>query len=105
VTGTAEELDSELSSTIVGFVGSHLQMKNDLEKAKAKRDAASRAAQAEARAKSKTAGKKKPSKNGNQTACRNHQVRRACEARVGEDRELLRSTGAGGYPLSRNIRS
>ena len=54
VTGTAEELDAELSSTIVGFVGSHLQMKNTLEKAKAEMDAASKAAQAEARAKSKT---------------------------------------------------
>jgi PRTRC genetic system protein E len=54
VTGTAEELDSELSSTIVGFVGSHLQMRNTLEKAKAEMDAASKAAQAEARAKSKT---------------------------------------------------
>jgi PRTRC genetic system protein E len=58
VTGTAEELDAELSSTIVGFVGSHLQMKNTLEKAKAEMDAASKTAQAEARAKSKTAGKK-----------------------------------------------
>ena len=58
VTGTAEELDAELSSTIVGFVGSHLQMKNTLEKAKAEMDAASKAAQAEARAKSKTAGRK-----------------------------------------------
>lgn len=59
VTGTAEELDSELPSTIIGFVGSHLQMKNTLEKAKAEMDAASKAAQAEARAKSKAAiGKK-----------------------------------------------
>ena len=48
VTGTAEDLDAELSSTIVGFVGSHLQMKNTLEKAKADMDAASKAAQAEA---------------------------------------------------------
>jgi len=63
VTGTAEDLDAELSSTIVGFVGSHLQMKNTLEKAKAEMDAASKAAQAEARAKSKTAvGKKEPLK-------------------------------------------
>ena len=54
VTGTAEELDSELSSTIIGFVGSHLQMKNTLEKAKAEMEAASKAAQAEARSKSKT---------------------------------------------------
>ena len=53
VTGTAEDLDAELSSTIVGFVGSHLQMKNTLEKAKAEMDAASKAAQAEARARSK----------------------------------------------------
>jgi PRTRC genetic system protein E len=57
VTGTAEELDSELSSTIIGFVGSHLQMKNTLEKAKAEMDAASKAAQAEARAKSRTTAK------------------------------------------------
>ena len=57
VTGTAEDLDAELSSTIVGFVGSHLQMKNTLEKARAEMDAASKAAQAEARAKSKTPAK------------------------------------------------
>ena len=54
VTGSAEELDSELSSTIVGFVGSHLQLKNTLEKAKAEMDAASKAAQAQARTKSKS---------------------------------------------------
>jgi PRTRC genetic system protein E len=57
VTGTAEELDTDLSKTIVGFVGAHLQMKNTLEKAKAEMDAASKAAQAEARAKSKTTAK------------------------------------------------
>jgi PRTRC genetic system protein E len=57
VTGTAEELDAELSKTIVGFVGAHLQMKNTLEKAKAEMDAASKAAQAEARAKSKATAK------------------------------------------------
>ena len=62
VTGTAEDLDAELSSTIVGFVGSHLQMKNTLEKAKAEMDAASKAAQAEARAKSKTPASKMPGK-------------------------------------------
>jgi len=39
-----EELDAELASTLVGFVGSHLQMKNTLEKAKAEMDAASKAA-------------------------------------------------------------
>jgi PRTRC genetic system protein E len=57
VTGTAEDLDTELSTTIVSFVGSHLQMKNTLEKAKAEMDAASKAAQAEVRAKSKTPAK------------------------------------------------
>jgi PRTRC genetic system protein E len=60
VTGTAEDLDAELSTTIVSFVGSHLQMKNTLEKAKAEMDAASKAAQAEARAKSKTSTKSAP---------------------------------------------
>ena len=62
ITGTAEDLDAELSSTIVGFVGCHLQMKNSLEKAKAEMDAASKAAQAEARAKSKTPTRIVPSK-------------------------------------------
>jgi len=55
VTGTAEELDTQLAATLVGFVASHLQMKNALEKAKADMDAATKTAQAEARAKSKTA--------------------------------------------------
>ena len=62
VTGTALDLDAELSTTIVSFVGSHLQMKNTLEKAKAEMDAASKAAQAEARAKSKTATGSIPTK-------------------------------------------
>jgi PRTRC genetic system protein E len=61
VTGTAEDLDAELSTTIISFVGSHLQMKNTLEKAKAEMDAASKAAQAEARAKAKTPAKTAPS--------------------------------------------
>jgi PRTRC genetic system protein E len=60
VTGTAEDLDAELSPTIISFVGSHLQMKNTLEKAKAEMDAASKAAQAEARAKAKTPAKTAP---------------------------------------------
>jgi len=60
VTGTAEDLDAELSTTIISFVGSHLLMKNTLEKAKAEMDAASKAAQAEARAKAKTPAKTAP---------------------------------------------
>ena len=60
VTGTAEDLDAELSTTIISFVGSHLQMKNTLEKAKAEMDAASKATQAEARTKSKTSAKTAP---------------------------------------------
>jgi len=62
VTGTAEDLDAELSPTIISFVGSHLQMKNTLEKAKAEMDAASKAAQAEARSKSKSPTKAAPAK-------------------------------------------
>jgi PRTRC genetic system protein E len=60
VTGTAEELDTQLAATLVGFVASHLQMKNALEKAKSEMDAATKAAQAEARAKSKTPELAKP---------------------------------------------
>jgi PRTRC genetic system protein E len=62
VTGTAEELDAQLAATLVGFVASHLQMKNALEKAKADMDAATKTAQAEARAKSKTATRSVPAK-------------------------------------------
>jgi PRTRC genetic system protein E len=67
VTGTAEELDAELSSTIVSFVASHLQLKNSLERAKAEMDEAAKAAQAEARAKSKVQPRKEPAKTG--TTC------------------------------------
>jgi PRTRC genetic system protein E len=62
VTGTAEELDAQLAATLVGFVASHLQMKNALEKAKSDMDAATTAAQAEARAKSKTTPNRTPMK-------------------------------------------
>ena len=62
VTGTAEELDTQLAATLVGFVASHLQMKNALEKAKADMDVATKAAQAEARAKAKTPASKAPVK-------------------------------------------
>jgi len=62
VTGTAEELDAQLGPTLVGFVASHLQMKNALEKAKADMDVATKAAQAEARVKSKTTPNRTPTK-------------------------------------------
>jgi PRTRC genetic system protein E len=62
VTGTAEELDTQLAATLVGFVASHLQMKNALEKAKSEMDAATKTAQGEARAKSKTATRSVPAK-------------------------------------------
>ena len=62
ITGTAEELDTQLAATLVGFVASHLQMKNALEKAKCEMDAATKTAQAEARAKSKTATRSIPAK-------------------------------------------
>lgn len=58
ITGTAEELDAELGSTLVDFVASHLQLKNTLKQAKADMEEAAKAAQAEARAKSKTPVKK-----------------------------------------------
>jgi len=64
VTGTAEELDAQLGPTLIGYVASHLQMKNALEKAKADMDAATKAAQAEARSKAKTPASKTPAKVG-----------------------------------------
>jgi PRTRC genetic system protein E len=51
VAGTAEELDVELPSALVQFVGAHLELKNTLEAAKEQMAAASKAAKAEARSK------------------------------------------------------
>ena len=62
VTGTAEELDRDLPSTIVNFVSAHLQLTNTIDRAKAEMDAAAKTAQAEARAKTKTPTKREPSK-------------------------------------------
>jgi PRTRC genetic system protein E len=56
VTGTAEELDRDLPATLVDFVGAHLGLKNNLDRAKQEMDAAVKAAQEEARSKSKSAG-------------------------------------------------
>jgi PRTRC genetic system protein E len=61
LTGTAEELDRDLPSSIVDFVAAHLQLKSTLERAKAEMDAAGKAAQAETRAK-KLPAKKEPTK-------------------------------------------
>jgi PRTRC genetic system protein E len=59
VTGTPEELDAELPQTLTTFVASHLELKNNLERAKADMEAAAKAAQEEARNKAKS--NKKPS--------------------------------------------
>jgi PRTRC genetic system protein E len=58
VTGTAEELDRDLPSTLVNFVGAHLGIKNTLDRVKEEMDAAVKSAQAEARSKTKSAGAK-----------------------------------------------
>lgn len=51
VSGTAEDLDSQLPSALVQFVGAHLELKNTLETAKEQMAAAGKAAKAEARSK------------------------------------------------------
>lgn len=56
VTGSSEELDRDLPSTLVNFVGAHLGLKNTLDRVKEEMDAAAKAAQAEVRSKSKSAG-------------------------------------------------
>jgi PRTRC genetic system protein E len=56
-TGTAAELDAQLPDAIVGFVASHLELKNTLGRAKEEMAAAAKAAQDEARNKSKAAKK------------------------------------------------
>ena len=55
VAGTAEDLDAQLPSALVQFVGTHLELRNTLETAKDQMAAAAKAAKAEAR--SKTAAK------------------------------------------------
>jgi PRTRC genetic system protein E len=62
VTGTADELDNDLPTTLVNFVAAHLQLRNTLDRAKAEMDAAAKIAQAEARSKAKITGKKEPPK-------------------------------------------
>jgi PRTRC genetic system protein E len=51
VAGTAEELDAELPSALVQFVGAHLELKNTLESAKEQMAVAAKTAKAEARSK------------------------------------------------------
>lgn len=68
VTGTAEELDRDLPSTLVSFVSSHLQLKNTLDKAKAEMDEAAKTAAAEASAKKKAAAGKKETGKPDATA-------------------------------------
>jgi len=59
LSGTAEDLDSQLAGTLVNFVSSHLELKNTLDRAKADMAAAAKSAQAEARGKSKNQAAKK----------------------------------------------
>ncbi|HTY84768.1 MAG TPA: PRTRC system protein E [Silvibacterium sp.] len=56
--GTAEELDAQLPSALVQFVGANLELKNTLETAKEQMAAAAKAAKAETR--SKVAPKNSP---------------------------------------------
>lgn len=60
VTGTAEELDLDLPSTLVNYVGAHLALKSTLDRVKEEMEAAAKAAQAEVRTKSKSPGRPKP---------------------------------------------
>jgi PRTRC genetic system protein E len=51
VAGKAEDLDAELPSALVQFVGAHIELRNTLETAKDQMAAAAKAAKAEARSK------------------------------------------------------
>ena len=51
ITGSPEELDAQLSSTLTQFVGAHLELKNTLEIAKEEMAAAAKAARQDAKAK------------------------------------------------------
>jgi PRTRC genetic system protein E len=105
VTGTAEELDTQLAATLVGFVASHLQMKNALEKAKSEMDAATKTAQAEARAKSKTATRSSTREDGSPSECSLRQACRASEVRTAEACKPLRYAGTGYHSHRRASRT
>src|SRR5438128_2110161 len=60
VTGKADDLDAQLPSALVQFVGAHLEVKNALETARNQMEAAAKAAKAETR--SKAASKMAPAK-------------------------------------------
>ena len=61
ITGTAKELDRDLSQQLVEFTGAHLQLQTTLASAKAEMDAAAKAARDEARKKtSKPSGASNP---------------------------------------------
>jgi PRTRC genetic system protein E len=94
VTGTAEELDTQLAATLVGFVASHLQMKNALEKAKSEMDAATKAAQAEARAKAKTPPSKTHSESRTRTGRCCRSVTRTSKTSSRQARFALRRSRA-----------
>jgi hypothetical protein len=47
--GTGEELDADLSSTLINFVGAHLELRNTIDSAKAEMVAAAKAAKAQAK--------------------------------------------------------
>ena len=68
VTATAEELDRDLPSTLVNFVGTHVGLKNTLDRVREEMDAVAKAAQAAARPKNKTAITKPVSKPEPRTA-------------------------------------
>jgi PRTRC genetic system protein E len=51
VAGTAEDLDAQLPSSLVQFVGAHLELRNTLQTAKDQMAAAAKTAKAEARSK------------------------------------------------------
>ena len=59
VSGTAEDLDTQLAGTLVNFVSGHLELRNTLDRAKADMAAAATTAQAEARTKSRNQVAKK----------------------------------------------
>jgi PRTRC genetic system protein E len=62
ITGTAEELDRDLSQQLVEFTGAHLQLQSTLASAKAEMEAAAKAAREEVRKKTS-----KPSSVGSPT--------------------------------------
>ncbi|WP_158792760.1 PRTRC system protein E [Granulicella sp. L60] len=83
ITGTAEDLDAQLPSTLAEYVAAHIGLKNTLDEAKEEMAAAAKAAKAEAKkGTSKTETPKTDTKKGTATSTKTVEEKKPIEPRT-----------------------